>query len=202
LAESGFRVAAAIQPDTGRRSDGGALGFELELIEGTRGALKAERLPLARAISPDEAEGSSGRSPALAMGRFVFEAESFGRAEALIGRAIAGEGAAEGTAAVEVIGLDEIGRLELAGERGLASALSLALDAVAGVLGLAEPRLLAVAARDSFVAELVELVAARGLATRIFSPDQRGEALETAVGILRLSCRDRNLQSKSPWLIL
>jgi nucleoside-triphosphatase THEP1 len=175
LAASGHRVAAVAQPDIGRRPDGGALGFELELMEGALGALRSERLPLARELSPGELPSTG----TLTLGRFAFEPESFALAAGFFGRVLAGP------ALPEALGLDEIGRLELGLGKGLREALDLCLAAAAGEGGRAGPRLLICASRDAFAVELGLLAESRGLAVELIGREGLTAGLAIALEALR-----------------
>jgi nucleoside-triphosphatase THEP1 len=166
LAQAGRRVAAVIQPDEGRRPDGAATGFSMEFLSGAEGRLKAERIALARELR----EGELPAAGSLALGRFVFEPAVFARAESFFSEAMDGEGGPE------VLGMDEIGRLELQRGDGLMPCLELVLEAVAGGSG---PRLLVCSAREDCVAELRHLVQAAGLRTETFEPPRVHELLRT-----------------------
>ena len=155
LAQAGRRVTAVVQPDEGRRPDGAATGFSMEFLSGAEGRLKAERIALARELR----DGEFPAAGSLALGRFVFEQAVFAKAESFFSEAMEGEGSPE------VLGMDEIGRLELQRGDGLMPCLELALEAIASDAG---PRLLVCSAREDCVAELRHLAQAAGLRTETF----------------------------------
>jgi hypothetical protein len=163
-------VAAACQSDTGRRGGGLASGFDLELLSSAEGRLVSERFFLMRELKPGEAPGPGEGS----IGRFAYDPGAFARAESFFRGALS---------EADVLGLDEIGALELARGEGLRPCLDLALDAFAG----GEPRrrrLLVCAARDGNVGALRELVEARGLAVSVYEPELLPSAIDEARRIL------------------
>jgi hypothetical protein len=126
------------------------------------------------------------------VGRFAYDQGAFARAEVFF-RGAAGE--------AEVLGLDEIGALELARGEGLRPCLDLAMAALAGGGAAVGPTdgdageslrrgrrqrrrrrrcLLVCAARDTNVAALRELAEARGLGVALFEPAELASALEVA----------------------
>lgn len=165
-AERGERVAAALQPDRGRGPDGVALGFQMELLSSASGRLVSERMDLAVSRAQGLVQGRGAESPLgdgrFVFGRFDFRVASFARAEAFL-REELGPSDAEGPA-VDVVGLDEIGRLELDLVAGLRPCLDLALRAIEGGGG---PSLLVCASRDSNSGALSDIVAALGIEVRV-----------------------------------
>lgn len=172
-------MAAACQSDTGRRGGGLASGFDLELLSSAEGRLVSERFSLMRELKPGEAPGPGEGS----IGRFAFDPGAFARAESFFRGALS---------ETDILGLDEIGALELARGQGLRPCLDLALDALAsggaGSAAAGEPpprrRLLVCAARDGNVGALRELVEARGLAVSVYEPSLLPSAIEGARRIL------------------
>jgi nucleoside-triphosphatase THEP1 len=160
LAGSGRRVRALIQPDEGRDPGGLALAFSLEFLSSEGGRLVAERIPLAREAKPGEAAPERAAShDHLALGRFIFERSAFARASEFISDSLqSGE-------TVDVLGLDEIGRLELLRGEGLMPCLNLAL----AVAATGRPPLLLCSAREDCAAELAHRARSLGLETRLIA---------------------------------
>jgi hypothetical protein len=157
LAGAGRRVSAVTEPDEGRGPDGASLALSMELLSGSDGRLVAERLGLARALESGELPASG----VLAIGRFVFDRAVFARAEGFIRAAVGGK------ACAEVLGIDEIGHLELMRGEGLMHALEFALEAASGPGG---PRVLVCSAREDCASELRQLAHTAGLRTVTFEP--------------------------------
>jgi nucleoside-triphosphatase THEP1 len=172
LAEVGLRVAAVAQPDLGRGPDRMASGFELELVSGAGGDLSRERIPLARSLG----EGESPPEGGLSLGRFLFEAGAFERALGFV-REVAGA-----RPPLDVLGLDEIGGLELEGGGGLFPALCLALDAARAPGG----PLLVLSAKARLAERLQGLVEGQGLSCALLSPPS-AEALPGMDGFLAIN---------------
>jgi len=151
-AAAGRRVSAAIQPGFDRNSDGLARSFALELIAASGGSFVSESLPLARELEAGEAPAAGG----IVLGRFAFEAPAFDRAEAFLRSSL------EASPRPEIIGLDEIGRLETLRGIGLRSCLDFCLSSLAGSAG---PRVLICSAREGSADELRRLAESAGIAT-------------------------------------
>jgi hypothetical protein len=121
-------------------------------------------------------EREAGEGPladAFSVGRFAFDPGAFARAWAFIERALIRDGDP-----VEAIGLDEIGKLELARGEGLRPCLDGVLGAMAEGRG---PRLLVCAARDGDSADaLRDLARAAGLEVAESGPAGLPEAIAAA----------------------
>ena len=167
LVAAGHRVAAVLQPDTGRRPDGVALGFAMEYLSGTGAGLVSERVELARESTP----GESSAEGFLSLGRFIFDRAAFAKAELFIRAAGEPPGA-------WALGLDEIGRLEMRRGEGLRGCLDLALAATARPGG---PRLLLCSAREDCVGEARLMAEASGLGTETFELPSSRPALGAAL---------------------
>jgi hypothetical protein len=163
LCAEGEGIAALVQPDAGRRPDGLALAFDLELVSGAGGRLRVERLPLARELHAGE-----GGSELLVLGRFVFERSSFARAQAFLEEVRASD------APIDTLALDEIGRLELVRGEGLRACLDLCLGWAAG----GATRLICCARLDC-AQELSRIAEGGGFATTIFELPGGKVALES-----------------------
>jgi nucleoside-triphosphatase THEP1 len=166
LATAGRGLAAAIQPGFDRGPGGLASSFAMELLSGAGGSLASELLPLARELGAGE-ELPAGR---IALGRFSFDQGAFDRAAAFLQGALA-------AGAPEIIGLDEIGRLETLRREGLRPCLDLALAALAAPEG---PSVLLCAAREDCAGALAGLAGSRGLLVATIDPP-RAEAALAAV---------------------
>jgi nucleoside-triphosphatase THEP1 len=167
LAAEGWRASAILQVAEGRIPDGTARGYSMEYLRAKRGELAAERAGLAREL----AEGELPLPGSLALGRFVFDRSAFSKAERFMRSALGNKGGAE------ILGLDEIGRLELLQGEGLMPCLELSLDALARDEG---PRILICAVREDCVASLIRIAQEFGLRTETFDPSRQGEALDAA----------------------
>ena len=149
LAEEGRNVRAILQPADARREDGKALGFSLELLAGAKGNLSARRERLAWESGPGEQlDGDT-----LRFGRFCFAASAFSLAEAFIRDSVREPNGAE------IIGIDEIGRVELERAAGLKPALDIALESAARPHG----PVLVVSARDDNASALRHYIEAFGI---------------------------------------
>lgn len=145
---AGLAAGLVSQVQTGRRDDGKAAGFDLELCRWADGAdPEVRRLPLARRMDaePDWRPGGA----ALELGMYRFDRDAF-RQAADFAAAAAGS---------RVFVLDEIGRLELESRSGLYPALG-------AVLARTGPRLVVLAVRKDalprLAAELALAAAAVG----------------------------------------
>ena len=171
LAEEGRNVRAILQPAEARREDGKALGFSVELLAGTGGKLSARRERLAWEADPGERIGDD----ALRFGRFCFAASAFRLAEEHIREAV------EGPRRAEIIGIDEIGRLELERGTGLRNALDLALA------GAARPEgpLLVVSTRDDYAPTLQHYIEDFGIGTSLAEASDPEACLRAVRGLLQ-----------------
>ena len=171
LAEEGRNVRAILQPADARREDGKALGFSLELLAGTGGKLSARRERLAWEAEPGERIGGD----TLRFGRFCFAASAFRLAEEHIREAV------EGPRGAEIIGIDEIGRLELERAAGLKSALDIARA------GAARPDgpILVVSARDDYAPTLQYYIEGFGIGTSLAEASDPEACLRAVRGLLQ-----------------
>jgi hypothetical protein len=165
FSSEGRRIAAVLQPDTGRGPDRVARGFEMEFLSSAggvaSGALSSERIALARELPDGPASSGPLGADEFALGHFLFEAAAFRRAEAFVRAELA---AAALRGGLDALGLDEIGSLELKRKEGLWPCLDLALASAAAGSG---PSLLVCASRDSNAGGLRDLAAAAGLEVEI-----------------------------------
>jgi hypothetical protein len=138
----------------------------MEYLSSSSGLLVSERVPLARELVGGGAAQARPESPEgrFVLGHFLFEAAAFAAASAFVRSALA---SAERRGGLEILGLDEIGRLELDRGAGLRPCLDLALASAAAGSG---PELLVCAARDANASALRDLVQAAGLPVDLASP--------------------------------
>jgi hypothetical protein len=176
LAAAGRSVSAAIQNGFGRGPDGRASSFSMELLKSRDGSLVSEVFPLARRLGPDE-EAAPGRvaSGRIFFGRFVFETGAFAAAERFFRSAL------EAGRPPEVLGLDELGRLEMLRMSGLRPCLDRALTALAEPGG---PLVLLCAVREDCLSELHRLAESAGLWVETICPSRPEEAIEAALRAL------------------
>jgi nucleoside-triphosphatase THEP1 len=153
LAEEGLRVRAVVQPAEARGPDGRAIDFSMEFLSGADGSLASRRERLAWGSDP----GKRGAADAIILDRFTFDGAVFRRATEFLREA------AQGLRRAEVIGIDEIGRLELSRGEGLKAALDLALAASSRPGG----PLLLLSVREDCVPVLRRLVEASGLEAEV-----------------------------------
>jgi hypothetical protein len=164
LGETGMGVAAAIQPGYDRSPEGLAGSFAMELLSSVGLGLSSELFPLAR----EPKAGEEIREGGIALGRFVFDASAFARAEAFLRCSL------ESVPGPEILGLDEIGRLEMLRHSGLRPCLDLALSALAVPGG---PKALLCSVREDCAAELLRLVESAGLSAAVIRPPRPEEAV-------------------------
>lgn len=153
LSAEGRLVRAIAQVADARRADGKALGFSMEFLDGTEGAFTVRRERLAWEPAP----GEKLEDGAILFGRFCFATLAFSLAEEFIREAV------EGPRRAEIIGIDEIGRLELERAAGLNHALDIALENAARPHG----PLLVLTARDDAATLLRQYAEARGVGTSL-----------------------------------
>ena len=171
LAEEGRNVRAILQPADARREDGKALGFSLELLAGAKGNLSARRERLAWESGPGEQlDGDT-----LRFGRFCFAASAFSLAEAFIRDSVREPRGAE------IIGIDEIGRVELERAAGLKPALDIALESAARPHG----PMLVVAARDDNAPALRHYMEAFGIGASLAEASDPEACLRAVRGLLQ-----------------
>jgi hypothetical protein len=176
LAAAGRSVSAAIQNGFDRGSDGRASSFAMELLSSGDGSLVSEAFPLARRLGPDEEVAPGWAAPGRALfGRFVFEMGAFAAAERFF------RGALEAGRPPEVLGLDELGRLEMLRMTGLRPCLDRALAALAEPEG---PLVLLCAAREDCLSELYRLAESADLRVETIRPPRPEEAIEAALRAL------------------
>jgi hypothetical protein len=145
------------------------LGFGLELLSSSGGKLASELLPLAR----DSGSGPPPASGEFVLGRFAFDLKAFARALSFLRDKLTVSGTG---GCPEILGLDEIGRLELDRKAGLWPCLELALAAASRKDG---PRLLCCAAREGESSDrLRDLVSSAGLDVALFGVADLALALQ------------------------
>jgi nucleoside-triphosphatase THEP1 len=176
LAAAGFRLSAVIQPGLDRSPAGLAGSFSLELLSSCDRSLASELLVLARELYPGERQEREGAArESLILGRYIFDSSAFERAEAFL------QSALKGDAAPEILGIDEIGRLEMLRHEGLRPCLDGALAALAGP---GEPRVLLCAVREDCVGELARLALSFGLDVETIRPPRTEAAVAAALRAL------------------
>jgi hypothetical protein len=154
----------------------------MELLSSSNGSLASELFPLARELAPGEeaalrqvAPGGQFAPARDLLGRFVFETEAFAAAELFFKNAL------KPRRGPEVLGLDELGRLEMLRRAGLRPCLDRALAALADPGG---PLVLLCAAREECVPELRRLVESAGLALETICPPRSEEAIAAVLRAL------------------
>jgi nucleoside-triphosphatase THEP1 len=178
LTADGLRVRAVVQEADARREDGKALGFSMEYLDGNGGVFNARRERLARETAP----GETLEDGELLFGRFRFAASAFRLAEQFIREA------GEGLDGAEILGIDEIGHLELERAAGLKSALDFALESAARPNG----PLLVLAARDDCAPILGRYADARGVGTMLIEASDPAACLRAVRGLLRRRLPERS----------
>jgi nucleoside-triphosphatase THEP1 len=180
LAAAGFRLSAVIQPGHDRSPAGLAGRFSLELLSSCDFSLASELLALARELGPGEGQEREGAArESLILGRYIFDSRAFERAEIFLKSAL--KGALPGDAAPEILGIDEIGHLEMLRHEGLRPCLDGALKALSGSGG---PRVLICAVREDCVGELVRLALSIGLDVETIRPPRAEAAVAAALRAL------------------
>jgi nucleoside-triphosphatase THEP1 len=170
LSAEGWRVCAIAQEAEARREDGKATAFSMEFMDGAEGVLKARRERLAWEPAP----GEKLEEGAILFGRFCFAASAFRLAERFIREA------GEGPRRAEIVGIDEIGRLELERAAGLKSALDIALESAAGPEG----PILILSTRDDYAPILRQYASARGVETMLAEASDPDACLRAVRGLL------------------
>jgi len=168
---AGHRVAAVLQPDKGRAPDGLGRGFSMELLAGKELMLSRESMDLAREKRSEDLPSAG----LILHGHFAFDAAAFSKALTFIRAALAGG------AGPELIGLDEIGKLELGRGEGLRSCLDAALEAGPRADG---PGLLVLTARALNVPDILRITQASGLDSAVFQAEDRAAFLGAGLAAL------------------
>ncbi|MDA8424517.1 MAG: hypothetical protein M0Z80_00130 [Treponema sp.] len=172
-AEAGHPLAVALQLGEARGADGRAHGFSMELLRAVGGSLASER----RALARERAAGEASAAGAILHGHYVFEAAVFSWAEAFV------RGELGAPRRPVLVGLDEMGKLELSRGEGLGACLDASLDAMSGD---GAPRLLVLTARGLNLPEILKLVGERGLAVAVFEAGDREGFFRAGLAALSL----------------
>jgi nucleoside-triphosphatase THEP1 len=167
----GYRVAAVLQRDKDRGPDGIGLGFSMECLSGEQFTLYSESMDLAREKQSEDIPSAD----MILHGHFAFDAAAFSNALTFISAAL------DGVECPALIGLDEIGKLELERGEGLRACLDAALAAGSRADG---PRLLVLTARSLNVPEIRRLVEASGFRTAEFHAEDQEAFLNAALAAL------------------
>jgi nucleoside-triphosphatase THEP1 len=151
LGAEGRCVCAVLQTADARRPDGRAFGFSMAFLSACDGNRTCRSEQLARELAP----GEILQDGMIGFGRFSFDTAVFLKAQEFIQTGMAGPPRAD------IVGIDEIGRLELFRDGGLRNTLDSALKHV----GRSKVPLIVLSVREDCVPDLRRLVEAAGVET-------------------------------------
>lgn len=143
----------------------------MEYLSGRAKSLSSESLALARERKPEDGPATGS----IIHGRFVFDAKTFSKAEAFVHEAL------DAPERLALLGLDEIGKLELSRHEGLRDCLDRAIAAAA--LDHA-PGLLVLTARSLNAPDILRLLQASDLRVTVLRAEDREAFFRAAFAAL------------------